>query len=58
MQYFKNNLHQALKGSDTKIDWENIPTIRIYVACDRGCGALFIWALTAACAALGPCHGY
>ena len=26
MQYFKNNLHQALKGSDTKIDWENIPT--------------------------------
>jgi hypothetical protein len=25
MQYFKNNLHQALKGSDTKIDWENIP---------------------------------
>jgi len=26
IQYFKNNLHQALKGSDTKIDWENIPT--------------------------------
>ena len=26
MQYFKNNLYQALKGSDTKIDWENIPT--------------------------------
>ena len=26
MQYFRNNLHQALKGSDTKIDWENIPT--------------------------------
>jgi thymidylate synthase len=26
MQYLKNNLHQALKGSDTKIDWENIPT--------------------------------
>jgi thymidylate synthase len=26
MQYFKNNLHQALKGSDTKIDWGNIPT--------------------------------
>jgi hypothetical protein len=26
MQYFKNNLHQSLKGSDTKIDWENIPT--------------------------------
>ena len=26
MQYFKNSLHQALKGSDTKIDWENIPT--------------------------------
>ena len=26
MQYFKNNLHQALKGSDTKIYWENIPT--------------------------------
>lgn len=26
MQYFKNNLHQALKGGDTKIDWENIPT--------------------------------
>ena len=26
MQYFKKNLHQALKGSDTKIDWENIPT--------------------------------
>jgi hypothetical protein len=26
MQYFKNNLHQVLKGSDTKIDWENIPT--------------------------------
>ena len=26
MQYFKNNLHQALKGSDTKIDWENTPT--------------------------------
>jgi thymidylate synthase len=26
MQYFKNSVHQALKGSDTKIDWENIPT--------------------------------
>jgi thymidylate synthase len=26
MRYFKNNLHQALKGSDTKIDWENSPT--------------------------------
>jgi thymidylate synthase len=26
MQYLKNNLHQALKGSDTKIDWENSPT--------------------------------
>ena len=26
MQYFKNNLYRALKGSDTKIDWENIPT--------------------------------
>ena len=26
MQYFKNRLHQSLKGSDTKIDWENIPT--------------------------------
>jgi thymidylate synthase len=26
MQYFRNNLHKALKGSDTKIDWENIPT--------------------------------
>jgi hypothetical protein len=26
IQYFKNNLHRALKGSDTKIDWENIPT--------------------------------
>jgi len=26
MQYLKNNLHQALKGSDTKIDWKNIPT--------------------------------
>jgi thymidylate synthase len=26
MQYLKNNLHQALKGSDTKIDWENIPS--------------------------------
>jgi thymidylate synthase len=26
IQYLKNNLHQALKGSDTKIDWENIPT--------------------------------
>jgi len=26
MQYLTNNLHQALKGSDTKIDWENIPT--------------------------------
>jgi len=26
MQYFKNNLHQSLKGSDTKIDWGNIPT--------------------------------
>jgi thymidylate synthase len=26
MRYFKNNLHQALKGSNTKIDWENIPT--------------------------------
>ena len=26
MQYLKNKLHQALKGSDTKIDWENIPT--------------------------------
>ena len=26
MQYLKNNLHKALKGSDTKIDWENIPT--------------------------------
>ena len=31
MQYFKNNLHQALKGSDTKIDWENIPTKLITV---------------------------
>jgi len=26
MRYFKNSLHQALKGSDTKIDWKNIPT--------------------------------
>jgi thymidylate synthase len=26
MQYFRNNLHKALKGSDTKIDWKNIPT--------------------------------
>lgn len=26
MQYLRNNLHKALKGSDTKIDWENIPT--------------------------------
>ncbi|CAB4154449.1 ThyA Thymidylate synthase [uncultured Caudovirales phage] len=26
MQYFRNNLHKSLKGSDTKIDWENIPT--------------------------------
>jgi thymidylate synthase len=26
MQYFRNNLHKALKGSDTEIDWENIPT--------------------------------
>jgi thymidylate synthase len=26
MQYFRNNLNKALKGSDTKIDWENIPT--------------------------------
>jgi len=26
IQYFRNNLHKALKGSDTKIDWENIPT--------------------------------
>jgi thymidylate synthase len=26
MQYFRNNLHKALKGSDTKIDWENIIT--------------------------------
>jgi thymidylate synthase len=26
MQYFRNNLHKALKGSDTKIDWETIPT--------------------------------
>jgi thymidylate synthase len=26
MRYFKNSLHQALKGSDTKIDWENTPT--------------------------------
>jgi thymidylate synthase len=25
-QYFRNNLHKALKGSDTKIDWKNIPT--------------------------------
>ena len=31
MQYFKNNLHQALKGSDTKIDWENIPTKAITI---------------------------
>ena len=31
MQYFKNNLHQALKGSDTKIDWENIPTKQITI---------------------------
>ena len=31
MQYFKNNLYQALKGSDTKIDWENIPTKLITV---------------------------
>jgi thymidylate synthase len=29
MQYFRNNLHKALKGSDTKIDWENIPTLAI-----------------------------
>ena len=26
IQYFRNNLHKALKGSDTKIDWKNIPT--------------------------------
>ena len=26
MQYFRNNLHKSLKGSDTKIDWKNIPT--------------------------------
>ena len=26
MQYFRNNLHKALKGSDTKIDWKTIPT--------------------------------
>jgi thymidylate synthase len=26
MQYFRNNLHKALKGSDTKIGWKNIPT--------------------------------
>jgi thymidylate synthase len=26
MQYFRNNLHKGLKGSDTKIDWENTPT--------------------------------
>ena len=26
MQYFRNNLYKALKGSDTKIDWKNIPT--------------------------------
>jgi thymidylate synthase len=26
MQYFRNNSHKALKGSDTKIDWKNIPT--------------------------------
>jgi hypothetical protein len=31
IQYFKNNLHQALKGSDTKIDWENIPTKQITI---------------------------
>ena len=26
MQYFRNNLHKALKESDAKIDWKNIPT--------------------------------
>ncbi len=26
MQYFRNNLHKSLKGSDTKIDLGNIPT--------------------------------
>jgi thymidylate synthase len=46
MQYFKNNLHQALKGSDTKIDWENIPTRAISLmwnqrSVDTGLGLSF-----------------
>ena len=26
IRYLQNNLYQSLKGNDTKIDWENIPT--------------------------------
>ena len=42
MQYFKNNLHQALKGSDTKIDWENIPTRAISLMWNQRSCDLFL----------------
>jgi thymidylate synthase len=46
MQYFKNRLHQSLKGSDAKIDWENIPTRAISLmwnqrSVDTGLGLSF-----------------